>query len=47
VQPMAAEADALSLALAEGRLEVPQMPWSHTRAAARVLTDWRAAALAG
>jgi len=26
---------------------VPQMPWSHTRAAARVLTDWRAAALAG
>ena len=47
VQPMAAEADALSLALSEGRLEVPQMPWSHTRAAARVLTDWRAAALAG
>ncbi|HKP08836.1 MAG TPA: Gfo/Idh/MocA family oxidoreductase [Microbacterium sp.] len=47
VQPMAAEADALSLAIAEGRLEVPQMPWSHTRAAARVLTDWRAAALAG
>ena len=30
-----------------GRLEVPEMPWSHTRAAARVLTDWRAAALAG
>jgi len=47
VQPMAAEADALSLALVEGRLEVPQMPWSHTRAAARVLTDWRAAALSG
>ena len=47
VQPMAAEADAVSLALAEGRLEVPQMPWAHTRAAARVLTDWRAAALAG
>ncbi|MFF2486885.1 Gfo/Idh/MocA family protein [Microbacterium sp. NPDC058062] len=47
VQPMAAEADALSLALAEGRLEVPEMPWAHTRAAARVLTDWRAAALAG
>ena len=45
VQPMAAEADALSLALVDGRLEVPQMPWSHTRAAARVLTDWRAAAL--
>ncbi|GAA5210099.1 hypothetical protein GCM10025774_25750 [Microbacterium kyungheense] len=47
VQPMAAEADALSLALVEGRLEVPQMPWSHTRAAARVLTDWRAAAVSG
>ncbi|WP_194396959.1 Gfo/Idh/MocA family protein [Microbacterium atlanticum] len=47
VQPMAAEADALSLALEEGRLEVPEMPWAHTRAAARVLTDWRAAALAG
>jgi hypothetical protein len=46
VQPMAAEADALSLALAEGRLEVPEMPWSHTRAVARVLTDWRATALA-
>jgi predicted dehydrogenase len=47
VQPMAAEADALSLAIAEGRLEVPEMPWAHTRAAARVLTDWRAAALTG
>lgn len=47
VQPMAAEADALSLAIQEGRLEVPEMPWAHTRAAARVLTDWRAAALAG
>jgi predicted dehydrogenase len=45
VQPMAAEADALALALAEGRLEVPEMPWAHTRAVARVLTDWRAAAL--
>jgi predicted dehydrogenase len=45
VQPMAAEADALSLALAEGRLEVPEMPWSHTRAVARVLTRWRADAL--
>lgn len=47
VQPMGAEADAVSLALAEGRVEVPEMPWAHTRAAARVLTDWRAAALAG
>jgi predicted dehydrogenase len=47
VQPMAAEADAVSLALAEGRLEVPEMPWAHSRTIARVLTDWRAAALAG
>lgn len=46
VQPMGAEADAVSLAIAEGRVEVPEMPWSHTRAVARVLTDWRAAALA-
>jgi len=45
VQPMSAEADAISLALAEGRLEVPEMPWSHTRAVARALSDWRAAAL--
>ncbi|WP_404434158.1 Gfo/Idh/MocA family oxidoreductase [Microbacterium lacus] len=41
VDPFAAEADALSFALAEGRLEVPQMPWSHTRAVARVLENWR------
>ena len=46
VHPMASEADALSAALAEGRLEVPEMPWAHTRAIARVLTDWRAGALA-
>jgi predicted dehydrogenase len=46
VQPMGAEADAVSLALADRRLEVPEMPWAHTRAIARVLTDWRAAALA-
>lgn len=45
VQPMAAEADAMSLALADGRLEVPEMPWSHTRAVARVLTQWRADAI--
>lgn len=43
VDPFAAEADAVSLALAEGRLEVPEMPWSHTRATARILADWRAA----
>ncbi|MDZ8171642.1 Gfo/Idh/MocA family protein [Microbacterium xanthum] len=44
VQPMAAEADALSLAIAEGRLEVPEMPWSHTLAVAQTLDVWGAAA---
>ncbi|SEB71692.1 Predicted dehydrogenase [Paramicrobacterium humi] len=44
VQPMAAEADAVSRALADGRCEVPEMPWSHTAAVARVLTLWRYAA---
>ncbi len=43
VDPFAAEADAVSLALAEGRTEVPEMPWEHTRATARILADWRAA----
>jgi len=43
IDPFAAEADAISLALAEGRTEVPQMPWSHTRAVSRVLEDWRRA----
>lgn len=41
VDPMAAEADALSLALADGRLEVPEFTWDHTRAVARILTQWR------
>ncbi|QEW01970.1 Gfo/Idh/MocA family oxidoreductase [Microbacterium lushaniae] len=41
VQPMAAEADALSRALAEGRREAPEMPWAHTRAVAAALTAWR------
>ncbi len=45
VQPMAAEADAVSLAIAEGGLEAPQMPWEHTRAIARILTVWRERAL--
>lgn len=44
VQPMSAEADAISIALAEGRVEVPEMPWSHSRVVARTLTDWRALA---
>lgn len=42
IQPMAAEADAVSLAIQEGRIEVPQMPWSHSQAVARLLDTWRA-----
>ncbi|WP_434810840.1 Gfo/Idh/MocA family protein [Microbacterium sp. bgisy189] len=42
VEPMAAEADAVILALLEGRTEVPEMPWVQTRAVARLLADWRA-----
>jgi predicted dehydrogenase len=45
VQPMAAEADAVSRALAEGRREAPEMPWAHTRAVAAALTAWRERAL--
>ena len=47
VQPMAAEADAVSMAIATGRREAPEMPWAHTRAIARLLTDWRAAVVPG
>jgi predicted dehydrogenase len=43
VQPMAAEADALAVAAAEGRLEAPEVPWAHSLAIARVLTAWRSA----
>ena len=42
VQPMAAEADAVSLALRDGRQEAPEMPWEHSRLIARVLEEWRA-----
>ena len=42
VQPMAAEADAVSLALAEGRTEVPEMTWAETAGVARALDAWRA-----
>jgi predicted dehydrogenase len=41
VDPFAAEADAVSLALAEGRTEIPEVPWSHSRAVARLLAEWR------
>lgn len=43
VNPMAAEADAVVRALADGRLEVPEMPWEQTRAVARLLDEWLAA----
>ncbi|MFG6503058.1 Gfo/Idh/MocA family protein [Microbacterium sp. P05] len=42
VDPMAAEADAVSLAIAEHRLEVPEMTWAETASVARVLDAWRA-----
>ncbi|GAA2978718.1 putative dehydrogenase [Microbacterium terrae] len=47
VQPMGAEADAVTLALAERRLEAPEMPWADTRAIAAGLTEWRAAVIGG
>jgi dihydrodiol dehydrogenase / D-xylose 1-dehydrogenase (NADP) len=40
VDPMAAEADAVSLALAEGRAEIPQMTWAETSTIARLLALW-------
>jgi hypothetical protein len=43
IDPFAAEADAVSLALAEGRQEIPEMPWAQTTATARLLAEWRAA----
>lgn len=42
LDPFAAEADAVSIAIAEGRTEVPQMPWAQSLATARLLADWRA-----
>jgi dihydrodiol dehydrogenase / D-xylose 1-dehydrogenase (NADP) len=41
VDPMAAEADAVSLALADGRAEVPEMTWAETSTIADVLASWR------
>lgn len=41
VDPMAAEADAVSLALSEGRAEVPEMTWDETSTIASVLEAWR------
>lgn len=40
VQPMGAEADAVSRALAEGRAEVLEMPWADTALIAEISTRW-------
>lgn len=40
-QPMAAEADAVALALLKGRCEVPEMPWEQSVATARLVDEWR------
>ncbi|MGO4785387.1 Gfo/Idh/MocA family protein [Cryobacterium sp. W22_MBD10_FK3] len=42
IDPFAAEADAVSLALLERRTEAPEMPWSYSRSIAGLLDDWRA-----
>mgnify|MGYP003647136050 FL=1 len=42
VDPMAAEADAVSLALDDGRVEIPEMPWADSIATAELLGQWRA-----
>lgn len=43
VNPFGAEADAVSLAIAEGRTEIPEMTWAESTLVARLLADWRAA----
>ena len=42
VDPFAAEADAVSLALLDGRTEAGEVPWAHSRAIAGLLDQWRA-----
>lgn len=46
VQPMAAEADAVSIALEAGALEAPEMPWRDTTAIAAITERWLEAARA-
>lgn len=41
VNPMGAEAEAVSLALASGRLEAPEIPWRESRVITALLEDWR------
>jgi len=43
VSPMAAEADAVTLALRERRTQAPEMPWAESLEIARLLDAWRAA----
>lgn len=43
VQPMAAEADAVALALRTGRLEVPEMTWRDSARTADLIATWRTA----
>ena len=43
IDPFAAEADAVSLALAEGRREAPEVPWASSAAISRILDAWRRA----
>lgn len=42
VDPFAAEADCVSLALRDGRTEAPEVPWAYSRSIARLLGEWRA-----
>lgn len=44
VQPMGAEADAVSRALAEGRVEAPEMPWADSARIAEISSRWLEAA---
>lgn len=44
VQPMAAEADAVSRALIDGRVEAPEMPWVDSALIAEISTRWLEAA---
>ncbi|PPG38324.1 Gfo/Idh/MocA family protein [Pseudoclavibacter sp. RFBA6] len=46
IHPFAAEADAVSRALSEGRLESRAMPWEQTRTVARLLDAWHAGVMA-
>lgn len=43
VDPFAAEADAVSRALAEGRQEISEMTWRESTVVAQLLEDWRRA----